>query len=364
MKTNAKKSKKLCKNLESDKDNIINDEENIFNKICPGHIFTPSVYPKQERVIALGDLHGDLSLTLKYLRLAKVINKNGDWIGKKTFVVQVGDQLDSGREPGDSYDDDMINDIEVMKYLTELDLKANKEGGRVISLLGNHEILNVEGDIRYVSKNDLTNFNRDGDLQKAKKERIKSFKPGNEYAKLLGCTRQSAIIIGNNLFVHAGITSQFMEDYEVKDINDFYKINDCIRKWLLGMINRDNVSSLLSDYKKSIFWTRILGSLPADVDVLDEKDKLINEEICSDYIKKVLDVLKVGNMIIGHTPQFIYGTNGVNSTCNKKIWRVDIGGSKAFNKYDVSETEKSKNREAHMLEIINNEKGEKFNIIN
>ncbi|ARF09877.1 hypothetical protein Indivirus_4_49, partial [Indivirus ILV1] len=55
------------------------------------------ILPKQERIIAIGDLHGDYNLTLEVLKLANVIDHNNKWIGGNTYVVQIGDQLDNCR---------------------------------------------------------------------------------------------------------------------------------------------------------------------------------------------------------------------------------------------------------------------------
>ena len=57
---------------------------------------TPSILPNVSRIIAIGDLHGDLSALIHALRKAKVIGPRGEWIGKDTVVVQVGDVLDRG----------------------------------------------------------------------------------------------------------------------------------------------------------------------------------------------------------------------------------------------------------------------------
>src|SRR4051794_30279189 len=52
--------------------------------------------PAAERIIAIGDLHGDVSALRAALRLGGAIDDGGRWIGKKLVVVQTGDQLDRG----------------------------------------------------------------------------------------------------------------------------------------------------------------------------------------------------------------------------------------------------------------------------
>ena len=108
-----------------------------------------SVYPTVRRIIAIGDIHGDIK-KLKYLFIkAKLIKKstkgNWAWIGEDTYVVQVGDQIDFGGR-GVSVKDNS-NELEVLLFLDLMDKKARKYKGRVISLLGNHELMNVLGDL-------------------------------------------------------------------------------------------------------------------------------------------------------------------------------------------------------------------------
>ena len=57
----------------------------------------PSTLPPTNRILVLGDIHGDFNMLIKLLRKGNVINKSNKWIGKDTVVVQVGDQIDSCR---------------------------------------------------------------------------------------------------------------------------------------------------------------------------------------------------------------------------------------------------------------------------
>jgi hypothetical protein len=77
---------------------------------------------------------------------------------------------------------------------------------------------------------------------------------------------------------------------------------------------------------------------------------------CQKYLLPVLNTYKINNMIIGHTPQFL-NEKGINSTCDNKLWRVDIGMSDAFDVFDRNSDNK---RKIQILEIIDDNK---FNII-
>ena len=56
----------------------------------------PTRFPAAERIVAIGDLHGDLEATRRALRLAGAIDERDTWIGGDLVVVQAGDQLDRG----------------------------------------------------------------------------------------------------------------------------------------------------------------------------------------------------------------------------------------------------------------------------
>ena len=215
--------------------------------------------------------------------------------------------------------------------------------------------MNVIGNMNYVSYEGLEQFNDYKDpknpklkFNSGKDARIHAFAPGNEYGKFLGCTRLSAMIIGNNIFVHAGIIPEFLERANIKGRNNIKSINSGVRQWLLGKINKNDVSKIVDSFKNSMFWTRVLGSIPPGVNNEDPE--------CSKYLEPVLKLLRVGHMIVGHTPQFYANKDGVNASCGDALWRVDNGSSKAFDKFDMgveSEGKKMLNRRIQILEILN-----------
>lgn len=331
-----------------------------FKKDCPNYDYIPIIKKPVKRIIAIGDIHGDLKLAIAILRMVKVIDDHLNWIAepKDTHIVQVGDQVDSCRpyahtcENPEETSQDEPHDVTLLKFFTALHEKAKKHGGAVYSLLGNHEIMNAEGNMNYVSYANMEEFKNYKDPAKpdlkfatAKEARLHAFKPGNEYANFMACTRTSAIIIGSNLFVHAGVLPTLTEGktkHTGDQIAKVANINKMVRKWLLGKIDHDSVKRLLDDPSISPFWTRILGNIPADK--LDHPD-------CERKLKKVLEVFQLGRMIIGHTPQFLH-KHGINATCNGKLWRVDVGASKAFDKFSQLYGDKNGNRKVQALEII------------
>ena len=100
-----------------------------------------------ERVIAIGDVHGDYESFAAVLRSAGLIDKDGNWTGGKTHLVQTGDIVDRGPDSR-----------AVMDLLIKLQKQAAAAGGAVHCLLGNHEAMNIYGDLRYVSPAEFAAF--------------------------------------------------------------------------------------------------------------------------------------------------------------------------------------------------------------
>ncbi|MEJ2131106.1 MAG: metallophosphoesterase [Gammaproteobacteria bacterium] len=102
----------------------------------------------QSRVVAIGDVHGAYGALLDLLVAADLVDGRGDWIGGDATLVQVGDLIDRG-----------AYDRKVLEFMMGLDKKARRSGGgRVIALLGNHEVMNLHGDLRYVSPQSFASF--------------------------------------------------------------------------------------------------------------------------------------------------------------------------------------------------------------
>ena len=90
-------------------------------------------------MVAVGDVHGAYERFAAILRTAGVIDEKQHWAGGGAHFVQVGDVLDRGSDTKRSLD-----------LLMRLEGEAKKAGGRVHALLGNHEVMNMLGDLRYV----------------------------------------------------------------------------------------------------------------------------------------------------------------------------------------------------------------------
>lgn len=255
--------------------------------------------PAPERLVAIGDLHGDLAATKAALRLAGAIDATDRWIGGDLVVVQTGDQLDRG-------DDEQA----ILELLERLQDEAKAAGGALHVLNGNHEFMNALGDLRYVTPGGLADFADapgttidDPALEAALAEvpaearpRLAAFLPGRHWAKLMA-DHPVILIVGDTVFAHGGILPSW-----AKVGPD--TINAEAQAFLLGE-RRDPPEAVVDP--EGPVWTRAYSSNPdaATCAMLDE----------------TLAILGVARMVVGHTVH----EEGVVSACEGKIWVIDVG---------------------------------------
>ena len=103
--------------------------------------------PQASRIVAVGDLHGDFAVWRDIARAAGVVDSAGHWTGGTTTLVQVGDVVDRGPDS-----------LKIVHDLMRLQKEAPKQGGQVIALVGNHEAMNITGDLRYTTPADFAAF--------------------------------------------------------------------------------------------------------------------------------------------------------------------------------------------------------------
>ena len=400
--------------------------ETGFSEHCPGFDVYPTVLKHKRRVIAIGDIHGDMNLGINFLKAAKVIeevcpikefqdkiikenkyniildqNKNHieklntiskettynevidhsknqielvyryyeigyncyvkivqednnpnmcktdindknrwfKWIGKDTHVVQVGDQIDRCRPYGNNIctnksttKNDEDSDLEIMLFYDSLDKIAMKTKGRVFSLLGNHEIMNVMGDMRYVSYKGLNEFSEQKNVHDGLLKRKDHFK--TIISRKMACTRSTVLVIGNYLFVHGGIASKLAYKYNLIDVNSI------IRQFLNGSLKKHpDLRKLLNSSQFSPLWYRRLAYIPRDDNNEEHTDckkifqpilKKLNEKNFKSSISNEPSI-QIKGMVIGHTPQFTVFNTGITTACHNTLIRADIGASVAFN---------------------------------
>ena len=108
---------------------------------------SPGVWKNVSRVVAVGDVHGNHDKLVGLLGTAELIDDELRWVGGEQHLVVAGDFLDRG-----------LDDRPLMDLLRRLERESIAAGGRVHVLLGNHEVMNLLRDLRYVSPASYSHF--------------------------------------------------------------------------------------------------------------------------------------------------------------------------------------------------------------
>lgn len=266
-------------------------------KPAPPPSFLASTHQAAGRIVAVGDIHGDWDAMLRALVVAGVIDADGAWVGGDTTLVQTGDVLDRG-------DDEQ----RILDFLRKLRDDARAAGGQVILLNGNHEVMNVAGDLRYVTpggfadfegvegaKLDAPGLNR---APQAARARLAAFLPGGPYALMLADYPVIAIV-DDTAFAHGGV----LPDHVHYGID---RMNAETSAWMRG--EQDVPVVLQSD--TAPIWTRIYSTENPDCALLNQ----------------MLQLLGAKRLVVGHTVQ----RQGITSACDGKVWRIDVGMSRHY----------------------------------
>jgi hypothetical protein len=232
-----------------------------------------AVRPAAKRLVAVGDVHGDLAATRAVLRLAGAIDDADAWIGGDLAVVQLGDVLDRG-------DDEQA----IVDLFEALERQAAAAGGSFTWLLGNHELMNAAGDYRYVTPGGWRDFD----------DREAVMAPGGTYARVFA-GQDVIAVVGDSVFSHAGVLPTWTSDLTAA--------NRAARCWLDGAGREPEVST---DPDGPV-WTRAWGG----------------DEVDCGRLREVLGALGVERMVVAHTPQL----GGITSACDGRLWRIDTGMS-------------------------------------
>jgi hypothetical protein len=268
-------------------------------------------YEHNNRIVIIGDIHGDIRRFKDILIDAKIINKNIEWIAepKNTIVVQMGDQVDSINRDRTLEEWEVLPDIEMIYFTNLLNKIALSKGGRVISLIGNHELMNTIGNYSYVSYKSL----------KDNYKRQELFKPGGTLSDIL-YQRPLIVKIGQLLFCHAGLTLEHLNilskyNKDVSYINTIWK--NFIKNNAILIEDKEIFENIILD-GDGILWTRDLN----------EKGDLI----------KMLETLGCVYMFVGHS------VVEQVKLINDHVWYTDTGISRAFG-----------NTSYQYIDIVNNQ---------
>ncbi|KAF6258233.1 Metallo-dependent phosphatase-like protein [Scenedesmus sp. NREL 46B-D3] len=314
----------------------------------------PLRLPAAKRLVAIGDLHGDLPKALRAFRLAGLIDHRGQWSGGDAVCVQVGDILDRGDQ-----------EIKLLFLLERLQRQAEAAGGSLHVLNGNHETMNVGGNFRYATAGaDLEmaawkRWHQFGARLKSKCSscsdtaaaaaasisaasvpdtpapasssgrssrqfnpmREAALRPGGPITRRFFAPHPTVLQVGSTLFVHGGVLPAHVE-YGLE------RINRETRDWLMGKPpggsqggSTSTTSSSSSSSAKRLPAPEFLRGADAVVWARDYSAR--DEARCDcDKLQQVLDSLPgAQRMVVGHTIQ----EQGINGACGGRVLRVDVG---------------------------------------
>jgi hypothetical protein len=215
---------------------------------------SPLVAQDTPRIVAIGDIHGEFDGFKRILQAAGLADANGRWTGGRAQLIQTGDYTDRGAGTSD-----------VLDLLMQLESQARSGGGRALALLGNHEVMNLIGDTRDVTRAIFATFvdpysekKRDDAWEQYARLRRAKLRKGEPVPAVYGQTREAwmtahppgyveyreafaprgkygawlrekpiVMQVNGNIFMHAGI-SPAMAPEKLEDLN--IRVRDEVRR--------------------------------------------------------------------------------------------------------------------------------------
>lgn len=212
------------------------DQGNSFSIMLKTSLQTePAEFAKPEKLFVLSDIEGNFDALRKLLQSNKVIDSNFNWTFGTGHLIFGGDMFDRGQQV-----------TECLWLIYSLEEKAKAVGGYVHFILGNHEIMNLQGDHNYVKGKYKNN------ALLMKKTLIQLYDSRSELGKWLR-TKNIVEKIGDILFLHGGISSKINNTpLSIVELNDLVRPYYGIKKEDYG---DDRINSLMSA-STSPFWYR------------------------------------------------------------------------------------------------------------
>ena len=302
-----------------------------------------SAAPLAQRIIAIGDLHGDYDVWQDIARGAGLIDPKGHWAGGNSILVQMGDITD--REP---------DSLKIIRSLQQLEKEAPRKGGKVYVILGNHEAMNLLGDNRYTTPGEYAAFT-DGQSEvrrdrvyetnrvnaeafyKTKNpaitpaevrsqwmaehplgwvEHTLAWNPTGELGKW--ATGNPAILkLGDTLFVHGGISAEYAKE-------PIAAINARVAKAMTAA--DDSQASVLLDPLGPL-WYRGLVTTDGDANAARAAMKPSPAPMNAEQeLGFVLQSLGAKRLVVAHTPNL----KGIQIAYGGRFADIDTGNSRFY----------------------------------
>ena len=250
-----------------------------------------SSYPSYSKLYAISDLEGNFKVLVNSLQGNGVIDENWNWVFGDGHLVVLGDLFDRG------------HDVTACLWLLyKLDQEATAAGGQLHFILGNHEEMNLRGDIRYVK--DKYKF-----VAQKLKVSVKSLFAANTVLGEWLRSKNAVEKIGKTLFTHGGISPRLAEQkMDLDKINDFIRRHLGEEKWRIEQ--NGGLPHLLMD-KKGPMWYR----------------GYFREPLTQNQIERICALFGVNHIVVGHTV-----VNEISTLYNGRIFAIDVNHKEKENK--------------------------------
>ena len=248
----------------------------------------PCTYSDVSRFFVISDIHGQYDKMVEILKNNRIIDTNLDWNWEEGHLIILGDVFDRG---------DKVT--ECLWLIHKLEMQAENWKGRVHYLLGNHEIMVLQGDDRYIADK----YIKTAKLMQLDHKNLYSI--NSEFGRWLR-TKHTIIKLNDVLFVHAGIHPKFL------DLNlGFQEINNSIRNNIDTSKDKIKQNELLNFLFRTdgLLWYR--GYF---------EDTKTSSQIKQDELLQLLTDLGVNKIVIGHTTQ-----DFINPFFKDSVIPVDTG---------------------------------------
>jgi hypothetical protein len=295
-------------------------------------------------VYVVGDLDGQLSMLYNFLLgkniIKEVVAQDGkvhlEWINPNAYVVQCGDQIDSSRvvKIDDSSGEPKEFDLSVLLFT---DYLAAISGGKFISIIGNHEWLNVfresqPGPGYYVHEANAMITNGASDIYSKRRE---LFKSRNVIGRILR-RRHVLFRINNVLFSHAGVGSREIKQHvQITNMkgedhkNHKTLVNDLINR--ANQITEEDQNydeTKMTEYMKKVVWASDdhgveRGIMWNRVFHKDDGYRRLAEKPVPSEIEQAIQIQVIGHNGSGQKVMYKYGPNKSSDTHVYEILNFD-----------------------------------------
>ena len=321
-----------------------------------------------DRVVAFSDVHGDYDAMVATLRRAELLDDDLHWSGGTAHFVLVGDIMDRGPRSRAAMD-----------LLMRMEEESEAAGGMVHVLVGNHEIMNLINDVRYVITAEYAEFAADekaedrdfwfkaynehrvmpgGDIETARANFDKAYPPGffahraafapdGKYGAWL-LSKPMIVVVNGTAFVHGGlpptVAETGLEGINVDLLGDVRRYAEQIQVLIGAQLllptdrNRDHVRIVERIYPGAVTDSAMQEAI---ADVVRLNDPLFsyqsphwyrghtycNPLVEGDRVQAALDKIGAKRVVVGHTPT---PNREVISRLGGRVIEVDTGMNSGY----------------------------------